>query len=198
VAALAGVPGHDLGRVEVLNAATGAPYVLLDGEPAGMEVSITDRAGWAVCLVAADLGELGCDLELVEPRTPGFVADFLTAAERGYVESRPDADARYLAANLLWSAKESALKVLRTGLRRDTRTVEVSVPDVAPGADGWAPLSVRGAPGESFAGWWRRDGQFVFTVATRQERPPPVALESTTVLAAARPVHSWLERPLYP
>lgn len=198
VAAVAGVAPHDLGRVEVRNAPTGAPYVLLDGAPAGIEVSITDRAGWAVCLVAADLGELGCDLELVEPRTPGFVSDFLTAAEREYVDSRPDADARYLAANLLWSAKESALKVLRTGLRRDTRTVEVSVPEVAPRPEGWAPLSVRGGPGERFAGWWRLDGEFVFTVATRDERPPPVALERSTALATARPVHSWLDRPLHP
>ena len=67
---------------------------------------------------------VGCDLELVEPRTPGFVADFLTAAEQQSVASRPDPDA---AANLIWSAKESALKVLQTGLRRDTRSVEVAV-----------------------------------------------------------------------
>lgn len=198
VAAMAGVASHDLGRVEVRNAVTGAPYVLLDGAPAGIEVSITDRAGWAVCLVAADLGELGCDLELVEPRTPGFVADFLTGPEREYVAARPDEQARHVAANLLWSAKESALKVLRTGLRRDTRTVEVSVPDVPRDAGGWAPLSVRGGPGESFAGWWRRDGEFLFTVATREQRPPPVALEHSGALSTARPVHSWLDRPLHP
>ncbi len=32
----------------------------------------------------------GCDLEIVEPRSPGFVTDFLTAAEQRYVAARPD------------------------------------------------------------------------------------------------------------
>ena len=44
-------------------------------------------------------------------------------------------------ANLIWSAKESALKVLRTGLRRDTRSVDVSLlPD--PPVDGWQPAQL--------------------------------------------------------
>ena len=89
-------------------------------------MSLSDRAGWAVCLVGEALGRVGCDLEIVEPRSAGFVADFLTAAEQEYVAAQPAAE-RDAAANLIWSAKESALKVLQTGLRRDTRSVEVRV-----------------------------------------------------------------------
>ncbi len=70
-----------LARIAVLNRMSGAPYVLVDGEPAGVDVSVTDRAGWAVCLVGAGLDAVGVDLELVEPRSDGFVADFLTASE---------------------------------------------------------------------------------------------------------------------
>jgi 4'-phosphopantetheinyl transferase len=179
----------DLARVEVRNAPSGAPYVLVDGGSAGLEVSISDRAGWAVCLVGA--GTVGCDLELVEPRTPGFVHDFLTPAEGAWVAAAPDPDA---AANLVWSAKESALKVLRTGLRRDTRSVEVRVD---PGtAGGWAPLSVRAVEGTVFPGWWRRDGRFLFTVVAAAALPAPVPLEEGTPLATAEPVHSWLDRPV--
>jgi 4'-phosphopantetheinyl transferase superfamily len=56
-----------------------------------------------------DGAAVGCDLELVEPSSPGFVRDFLTDIEQGYVAAQSDFDARDAAANLLWSAKESAL-----------------------------------------------------------------------------------------
>jgi 4'-phosphopantetheinyl transferase len=219
VAAALGLTG-DLARIEVRNAPSGAPYVFVDGAPCGLEVSISDRAGWAVCLVGpagpaqredrslrgpqsqADFA-VGCDLELVEPRSSGFLRDFLTEPEQRYVAAQPDADTRDAAANLLWSAKESALKVLRTGLRRDTRSVEVTVHTVHAvhavhrgQAGGWAPLSVRSVEGVTFPGWWRRYGQFLFTVAATGPVPPPVALEDPRALAAAVPRHSWLSRPL--
>jgi len=178
-----------LAGVEVPNAPDGAPYVLLDGDPAGVDVSVTDRAGWAVCVAGR---RVGCDLELVEPRSPAFVRDFLTDAEQRFVAARPAGDDRDAAANLIWSAKESALKVLRTGLRRDTRGVEVTVGE--PGADGWGALSIRDS-GRSLPGWWCRQGVFLLTVAAAAPVPPPLALERPDALAAAAPRHSWLDRP---
>jgi 4'-phosphopantetheinyl transferase len=201
VAAVAGLPrdAESLARVAVRNAPTGAPFVLLDGAPSGFEISISDRAGWAVCLVspAGSAGPVGCDLELIEPRSAGFLRDFLTDAERAHVAAQPDGGARHVAANLLWSAKESALKVLGTGLRRDTRGIEVSLPDRPDGPDGdWAALAVRADDGPTFAGWWRRDGRFLLTVAAAAPVPAPVALEDPPALAAGEPRHSWLVRPL--
>jgi 4'-phosphopantetheinyl transferase len=179
-----------LAGIEVPNAPSGAPYVLLDGAPPGFDVSVTDRAGWAVCVVGR---QVGCDLELVEPRSPAFMRDFLTAAEQRFVAARAAGDERDAAANVIWSAKESALKLLRTGLRLDTRSVQVTVG--APGRDGWGPLSVRGAEGPPIAGWWRREGAFLLTVATTGPSPQPVALDPPGVLATATPRHSWLDRP---
>ena len=40
-----------LAGVEMLNRPGGAPFVRLDGQDASVDVSLTDRAGWAVCLV---------------------------------------------------------------------------------------------------------------------------------------------------
>ncbi|MFI7542166.1 4'-phosphopantetheinyl transferase family protein [Actinoplanes sp. NPDC049599] len=179
-----------LAGVEVPNTPDGAPYVLVDGAPLGIDVSVTDRAGWAVCVAGR---RVGCDLELVEPRSPAFVRDFLTAAEQRFVAARPAGDDRDAAANLIWSAKESALKVLRTGLRRDTRSVAVSVG--SPGEDGWGTLSVRGAEDTPMTGWWRREGAFVLTVATTEPGPRPVPLDRPGSLATATPRHSWLARP---
>jgi len=206
VAAVAGLdPAPDrLAAIEVLNRPGGAPYVQVDGEPLAVDVSLTDRAGWAVCLVGTrtsgepGLASVGVDLEIVEPRSDGFVADFLTGAERDHVRSRPTPDERHAAANIIWSAKESALKVLRTGLRADTRTVEVTL-GPAFRADGWAPLEVCEVSGRRFPGWWRRDGVFVLTVTYDAPGEPPVALPGaagTADLVTAVPVHSWVTNPL--
>lgn len=187
-----------LARIEVANHASGAPFVLVDGSPAGLEVSLTDRAGWAVALVGDDLRGVGCDLEIVEPRSTGFVTDFLTPAEQNYLDGLTTDDDRHEAANLLWSAKESALKVLKTGLRRDTRSVEVTV--VPPGAEGapppWGRLRITTAEGLGFSGWWMRAGEFVFTVAASSPSRPPEALPGSARLVQAVPVHSWVDRPL--
>lgn len=193
----------DLARIAVLNRPTGAPYVEVDGAPLGLDVSLTDRAGWAVCLVGSDLAAVGCDLEIVEPRSRGFVRDFLTAPEQQAVARTADLaeDGWDAAANLIWSAKESALKVLRTGLRADTRTVEVSVGDpaaVAGAGAGWQPLVVATSSAR-FPGWWRRDGSFLLTVVaadTAALARPPDALAGSDALEAAEPIHTWLANPV--
>lgn len=193
-----------LRRIAVLNAPTGAPYVTIDGVRVGMDVSLTDRAGWAVCLVGGDLGAVGCDLEIVEPRSDGFVRDFLTAAERDVVAGAGP-EARDACANLIWSAKESALKVLRTGLRADTRTVEVNLGATsllrAGRAPGWHPLEVATVIGR-LPGWWRRDGDFVLTIVVGAGgRSPgagtaPEELPGSAPLAAAAPLESWRANPV--
>jgi 4'-phosphopantetheinyl transferase len=169
----------------------GAPYVVVDGAPVDVAVSLTDRAGWAVCTIGAQ-GPIGCDLELDEPRSAAFVRDYLTPAEQGVVAEPPPGLSCDGAANLLWSAKESALKVLRTGLRRDTRSVEVTL-DHGAGADGWQPLAVTdGETGDRFPGWWRSFPPFLLTVAAPYEHAPPAALDEPPALAGAIPVHSWM------
>jgi 4'-phosphopantetheinyl transferase len=228
VAAVAGrtPEAGSLRRIALLNRPTGAPVAWLDGRPLGLEVSLTDRAGWAVCLVgdrASGLGAyeggdlpgdnggglpgdnggpvaVGVDLEIVEPRSPGFVRDYLTPAEQRYVGEQPDDDARHAAANLVWSAKESALKVLQTGLRSDTRSVEVEI-DHEPDGEGWSPLRVRGIDGQALAGrvlpgWWRRDGVFLLTIAGDRPTPPPDRLPGGGDLGVAVPGHSWLSDPV--
>jgi 4'-phosphopantetheinyl transferase len=201
VAAAVGIPDDpiNLGRIGVLNRMTGAPYVEVDGRALGLDISLTDRAGWAVCLVGPDLGAVGVDLEIVEPRSDGFVRDFLTPAEQEVVAAAPGHDGHDGAANLIWSAKESALKVLRTGLRADTRTVEVVLEDPAglsSGAGQWQRLVVASGVAQ-FPGWWRRDGVFLLTVvAASGLADPPTALPGSADLTTAEPIHSWVHRPL--
>jgi 4'-phosphopantetheinyl transferase len=187
-----------LAGIEIVHHPSGAPYVQVDGRTAAIDVSLSDRAGWAVCLVGPPggaAGPLGIDLELVEPRSEAFVEDFFTAAERVHVRSRPAGEARDEAANLVWSAKEAALKVLKVGLRADTREVDVGLAGQRR-TDGWAAMTVAGRDGASFPGWWRRDGVFLLTIAGSAPFEPPECLAGGGDLAAAAPVHSWVERPL--
>lgn len=178
-----------LRRISIRNAADGAPEVFIDDRPVTQRISMTDRAGWAVTIVSEGM-EVGCDLELVEPRSAAFVRDYLTASERDLVAAAPEPD---LMANLVWSAKESALKVLRTGLRRDTRSVEVRLdPDES---DGWRRLTVRPIEGGTFPGWWRRYGDFILTIASVGEHVPPPPFTRPEPLASAHPAHSWMGRP---
>jgi 4'-phosphopantetheinyl transferase len=185
-----------LARIEVRNAPNGAPLVWVDGRRTEFGVSLTDRAGWAVCLVSGRPVQVGCDLELVEPRSAGFVRDFLTEAEQALVGAAGSEAERQVLANLVWSAKESALKVLQTGLRRDTRSVEVQLSDPATGPGSWAGLVVHADEDRGFPGWWCRHGPFLLTVAYDVAAPPPVSLEEPTALSSAEPLHSWVTRPV--
>jgi 4'-phosphopantetheinyl transferase len=178
------------GRIEVGNHPGGAPYAR---SPAGDVVSIssTDRAGWAVTMVRVGSEAIGCDLELVEPRSPTFVRDYFTPVEQQTVTRF--AAGSDLIANLIWSAKESALKVLKTGLRRDTRTVEVTLDS---GHDGWQALSVLVDGHRTLPGWWRRFDPFLLSVVASAEISPPSSLVEPSPLAGATPSHSWMERPI--
>jgi 4'-phosphopantetheinyl transferase len=189
-----------LAAVEVWNrdparADGGAPAAFVHGEPAALEVSISDRAGWAVCTVRPGAVAIGCDLELVEPRSARFVADYFTPAECAAVAAARCAQDRDRLANLFWSAKESALKVLRTGLRRDTRSVEV-VLEREPAGGGWAALRLRVDAGTELGGWWRQFGPFLVTFAAAERLPPPASYDEPPSLLGARPSHSWMAQPL--
>ncbi len=184
-----------LARISIENQPSGAPAALVDGSAAGVEISMTDRADWAVCMTTSPgsgAGPIGCDLELVEPRSDRFVADWFTAAERTAIGGD-----RALRPNLMWSAKESALKVLQTGLRRDTRSVEIEL--TADRSNGWSAFVAHIAPvGDTDVasvapGWWRRFGAFVLTCAASDHVPPPAPLHGASPLATALPSHRWLD-----
>ncbi|HLA77049.1 MAG TPA: 4'-phosphopantetheinyl transferase superfamily protein [Vicinamibacteria bacterium] len=181
----------DLRAIEIDRADDGAPAPLLGGRPADAYLTMTDRADQAVCVVGPPGARLGVDLELVEQRSDAFIADYLTAGEQRLVAAARDLDERSLLANLIWCGKESALKVLRTGLRRDTRSVLVWFPSQPP-AEGWAAMSVQAVEGTVFPGWWRRYGEFVLTLAATERFPPPQPLVDPPGLATAVPAHSWL------
>ena len=166
VASFAGI--DDLVRIQIIGAEDGAPEAFIDGQRIDSGISISHREKLAACVISQGR-RVGCDLEAVEPRSSRFVNDFFTERERRAVETMADAHRdRHVA--LTWSAKESALKVLRVGLRRDTRSVEVEIDDVEAVETGWHPLLATVSPeGRTFRGWWRQEDEVVLTILGDEE-----------------------------
>ncbi len=185
-----------LASIEIRPDPSGAPEAFFQNEPAAAAISLTHRAGIAACAVTRSNGVLGCDLELIEPRSDAFLVDYFTTEEQSFVAGASAGDrSRVLA--LLWSAKESTLKAMRTGLRLDTRSVVVGHYGVLPGAsedekacagdrassvrsadsaDGWRPLQVLCTEGKVFNGWWLIADQLIRTVVALPPPEPPILL----------------------
>jgi len=149
--------------VEIRAAPDGAPEARdSDGRRLGVALSLSHRDGVAVCAVAAPPQPLGCDVESVEKRAPAFAREWCSAREQAMLAAAPPTR-RDLLITVLWSAKESVLKLRRSGLREDPRAVEIQVQPDAFDAAGWAAFhTAHGCDGR-----WRVDGQLVITVALR-------------------------------
>lgn len=184
---LAGVAGGRGGRVddcgapalreiEILAGPGGGPRarILTPGDWPPVSVSLSHSAGTGfAAAAAAGALRIGCDVEEIAPRSDAFVSDYFTAEEAAWIraggDERAPAAEHHVRANLLWSAKESALKALGEGLRKDTRSVVVEVKGLdAAGLQGagasWCPLWVTSATDIRFAGWWRIADGLVWTV----------------------------------
>jgi 4'-phosphopantetheinyl transferase len=118
-------------------------------------------------------------LEIIEPRSEAFVADYFTVEEQALVAQASAVDRSRLLA-LLWSGKESTLKALRTGLRLDTRSVVVA-PDGGLDLNGWSRLRVQYAGSRVFHGWWQQSDDLLRTVVAAPPPAPPILLHIPTV-----------------
>jgi 4'-phosphopantetheinyl transferase len=171
---------HSLANIEIRAAPSGAPEVFLFNQPGPVAISLSHSARAAMCVVAPAGVSLGCDLEVIEPRSAAFVTDYFTRNEQALVE-RTSEEERPRVVTLLWSAKESALKALHVGLRLDTNSVEVlsldalkpedkdwrdryPIPLLPSGPNRWHSLQVSFGDYRVFHGWWRDADQMIQSV----------------------------------
>jgi 4'-phosphopantetheinyl transferase len=198
VAAFLDIPAEPLALsdIEIRAALSGAPEVFLGNEPAPVSISLSHRAGVGACALAPSCVLLGCDLETVEFHGDAFAADYFTVEEQALV-AKLEAEDRWRLLALLWSAKESALKLLREGLRFDARDVVVSFLgkefqtgnqensaqrecisiQTSSKYSSWSPLQVCHASAQIFYGWWSQTGDLLRTVLAAPPADPPIALE---------------------
>jgi len=172
VHSILGYQHYSLDQIEIRNAPEGAPYIQLPDRAAPAEcLTISHSGNLALCALATGLDlQVGADLEKVEGRTETFILDYFTPSERQLVNNYP-ADRRAMVVTLIWSAKESMLKALGVGLRRDTRMVEVHDLDgiLYTGNDRgrWQKIQIGEKPASDriWAACWQSRDTFVFTLA---------------------------------
>ncbi len=160
-----------LNEIVVLPHPDGWPQVTLPtlgpaAPPLTLSISHSRDHAFCAC-IWGETQPLGCDIEAIEPRSPGFVADYFTTAERELIAAAPDEQHPTLA-NAIWSGKEAALKAIRRGLAEDTRLV-VCLPSASEVEDGWRRLDYRWQTTDrdlpAIAGRWREAEGFVMTLA---------------------------------
>jgi len=161
-----------LAKIEIRPAASGAPLLFFEDKHAAVTISLSHRNGRAVSVLASASVQLGCDLELTEPHSEAFVADYFTQEEQRLVAEASATDQSRLLA-VIWSAKESALKALHMGLRLDTRAVIVELIE-NDDLSGWRPLRVRYTEGSTFDGWWRSLHGSIFTLVANPSPDLPI------------------------
>ncbi len=176
--------GVEPGRVEVLAAPGGAPVARIEGRRLDLELSISHRAGRALAVVASRARPVGCDLELIEPRSAAFVREWLSPSEQTLV-NHARSDEQPGLANLFWSAKEASTKARGEGLRLDVRHARVVLDEPALGAGEWHPLHIDWGS-EHDQGWYRTEPRWVMTVVGGGTSPPLAWPARSATLAAVQ------------
>jgi len=119
----------------------------------------------------------GCDLEVVESRSSGFLSDYYTDEEQAVLRADPGPHMDRIA-TLFWAAKESTLKALRVGLRADTRRIQISMTAESGTFAGWSRLAVQDAESDlSFGAWGRMLGELAAVVVTSPPSREPSELD---------------------
>ena len=157
---------RDIRRFEIDSAPNGAPVPRLDGRPYPVGLSLSHSNDCAFAAVSQRGASLGCDIELIEPRSEVFVETYFTESERVRV-SEASPSSRDSVVTKIWSAKESTLKALQTGLQVDTRSVEV-IDDGDRAREGWGVARTVVREAGEFSCLWRHHHDFVLTIAARE------------------------------
>ena len=171
---ISGLARRDIRRFEIDSAPDGAPMPRLDGRPYPAGLSLSHSQDRAFSAASREVMTLGCDIELIEPRSAVFVDTYFTESERADVEEAGPSH-RDSVVTKIWSAKESTLKALRTGLSADTRSVElIDNGDLA--GRGWGIARTIVEEAGEFNCLWRLNDGFVLTIATRDPAETPEEL----------------------
>jgi phosphopantetheinyl transferase len=118
-----GWPDALYAQIEIYNRSSGAPAVRFSESEWPAFISLSHRGG-AVGAALSRTVPLGFDLECVEPHSSAFCHEYFTPAENAFLAAVSDVEQAQLS-SALWSGKEALLKAIGTGLKLDTRRIEL-------------------------------------------------------------------------
>ena len=157
--------------LEIRASDDGAPEVFQNNHPENVSISISHSRDRGFCVIGPQDNAIGCDIEWLEMREESLIHDYFAPEEISFCLNAMEEE-RILAVNRIWSAKESILKALREGLRRDTRSVIV-YPDFQKTEGEWSSWTGRCLESSHlFSGWWRVESGYILTMVS--DRPTSV------------------------
>lgn len=158
-------PTLKLKDIEVRRAEDGAPEPLLYGNLLPVHISLSHSHNIGLCSISNENIIHGCDVEYIEPRSDAFISDYLTIQERNILARNTD-KIKPLIANIIWSAKESTMKLLRTGLSIDTRKVDIYA-IANENLKMWNHIRITYKPEhQKYLGYWKTNKEYVYTIVT--------------------------------
>lgn len=158
----------DYRDLQLIKTETGAACLEVNGSiRTDTRISLSHSNGYVYCACAAMGNHLGVDLELVEERASALTQDFFTRNEVAQLEKSPVQE-RSFWTTLIWSSKEAVLKALLTGLKVDTRSIDVDLSSSMPADKGWNSIrfTTTLTTEKSLRLYWRREDKFVLTICT--------------------------------
>jgi 4'-phosphopantetheinyl transferase len=175
------IPERSMPEMDVMASEDGGPDIYIRGGCASVSISISHSHGRGFCVTAPGSFAVGCDLEWTEYESPDFFDDYFLQEETRFCREAPEA-IKSVSGYLIWSAKESCLKVLREGLRRDTRSVRIDV-GLENVKDSWNPWTGHCVETSIlFHGWWSFKDGFVYTLASNRPNQAPCELHTESGL----------------
>lgn len=146
----------------ILRGPNGAPEMTFEDPVPACSLSISHRGGHAIAVVTPGKVAIGCDIELIEPRSPAFLSDYFLEKELETLSKVPGGQ-KDLYANLIWCVKESVMKATGEGMRLHPRKILVEIPEPV-SLEGWNPAYAQvDSRAASFKGEWGREGDSVFS-----------------------------------
>ncbi len=165
--------------LEIRAADDGAPEPRLNGALLEFGISISHSRGRSLSAIGPQDAGIGCDLEFIEHHDRDFFRDCFTPAELAIFEQNMLRD-QALTGMLIWSGKETALKILREGMRRDTRSVQIDAFG-RPQEGCWNSWTGRCLQtSRTFYGWWQTCDGYVYTMASDGITAPPIRLAASS------------------
>ena len=156
-----------LKQIEIRANTNRAPDIFVNNRLLQWVVSISHSHSRSLCALANQGEGIGCDIEKIEQRNPSFIRDYYTAKEKEYINHYRNQD-QINFVNLLWSAKESVMKVLRLGLSIHPKKIELFESEF--GNAVWNKMQMKYLKtGQKFFGQWKIEDGFVFVVMSSKE-----------------------------
>ncbi len=154
----------NLEYIEIKAGENRAPFVYINNVLSKKNITISHSQGMAFCASSPEHISIGCDMEKIESRSPHFITDYYTDFEINKINSHPHTKySKETLFTIFWSAKESVMKVLRTGMKLHPHRLEVT--SIAPNNHKGFRLMVKHADtGIKYYGWGQVSGEMVFVM----------------------------------